>query len=188
MKKDQKTAQVSELSEKFGRARMALISEYKGMTVAESNELRRRLRAVRGELRVAKNTLVRRAIKATPFATLEDKLGGPVGLILSFDDPVAVAKTVTSFRDAGDKLKLRGGVIGAQALSPAEVQALAAMPPREVIMAHLLALLQAPASRLVRLLGEPGSALARVIDAIGKKNGEGGAEAAPAPSSEATEA
>ncbi len=150
---------------------MALVSEYKGMTAAETTELRRRLRAVRGELRVAKNTLVRRAIKDTPFAPLEEKLGGPVGVILSFEDPVAVAKTITSFKEAGEKLKLRAGVLGGRPISLEDIRALATMPPKEVLMAQLLGLLQAPGSQLVRLLNEPGSALARVVDAIGKKNG-----------------
>jgi len=178
MNKQEKTSEVEELSEKFGRAGMALVSEYQGMTAGQATELRKRLRAVRGELRVAKNTLVRRAIQGTPFTALDDNLTGPVGVILSFEDPVAVAKTVTSFKEAGDKLKLRSGVLAGKAISPAEVQALATLPPKEIIMAQLLGLLQAPASQLVRLLNEPGSALARVIDAIGKKNGDRGGQTA----------
>jgi large subunit ribosomal protein L10 len=178
MKKERKTELVGELSERFGRASLALVSEYKGITAAESTELRRRLRAVRGELRVSKNTLIRKAIDGTPFSKLDEKLGGPIGIVLSFEDPVAVAKAITSFKEAGDKLKLRGGVLDGRPLTAEEVQALANMPPKEVVMAQLLGLLQAPASRLVRLLNEPGSALARVIDAVGKKNG-GGIESAP---------
>lgn len=170
MKKAQKTDTVADLSDRFSRASLALVSEYKGMTAAESSELRRRLRAVRGELRVAKNTLVRRAIRDTNFAALDSHLGGPVGVIFSFEDPIAVAKTVTSFKEAGEKFKLRGGVMEGRALSREEVQDLASMPPKEVVMSQLLGLLQAPASAVVRLLNEPGSALARVIDAIGKKN------------------
>ncbi len=176
MRKEQKTALVATLSERLKRANMALISEYKGITAAESTEVRRRVRAARGELRVAKNTLIRRAIKDTAFAPLEEKLGGPVGVILSFEDPVALAKTVTSFKELGDKFKLRGGVLDGKPLSAQEIQALASMPPKEVVLAQLLGLLQAPATRLVRLLNEPGSALARVIDAIGKKNGESAPE------------
>ncbi len=171
MNKQQKGAEVEELAQRFKRASMALVSEYKGITAAEATELRRRLRAARGELRVAKNTLVRRAIKDTPFGPLEGNLGGPVGVILSFEDPVAVAKTITSFKEAGDKLKVRAGVLGGRPISLDDVKALATLPPKEVIMAQLLGLLQAPGSQLVRLLNEPGSALARVIDAIGKKNG-----------------
>ena len=180
MKRAQKTDTVADLTQRFGRASMALISEYKGMTAAESTELRRRLRAVRGELRVAKNTLVRRAIRETNYAGLDSQLGGPVGLIFSFEDPIAVAKAVTSFREAGDKFKVRGGVIDGQPLTREEVQELANMPPKEVVMAQLLGLLQAPASALVRLINEPGCGLARLIDAIGKKN-EVSAPASAAP-------
>src|SRR6266849_5088401 len=178
MRKEQKTALVGEITEGLGRASIALVSEYRGMTAGEATEVRRRLRAVRGELRVAKNTLIRRAIKDTAFTALDDKLGGPVGLILSFADPVELAKTVTGMRELGDKFKLRGGVLDGKALSAEEVQAFAALPPREVIFAQLLGLLQAPATRLARLLNEPGSAMARLLDAISKR--QGASEVAPA--------
>ena len=171
MKKSEKTALVEDLSKSFNRASIALVSEYRGMTAAESTEMRKRLRAVRGEMRIAKNTLVRHAIKGTKYEALDTSLGGQVGLILSYEDPVVLAKTFTSFGPIGDKLKLRGGVLDGKPLSGEEVQALAALPPREVILAQLLGLLMAPATQVVRLLNEPGSALARLVDAIGKKNG-----------------
>jgi large subunit ribosomal protein L10 len=183
MKKSEKTAVVEELTQSFGRASIALVSEYRGMTAAESTEMRKRLRAVRGEMRVAKNSLVRRAIKGTAYEALESKLGGQVGLILSYQDPVELAKTFTAFGPLGDKLKLRGAVLDGKAITAADVQALATLPPRDVVFAQLLGVLNAPATQLVRLLNEPGSYLARVIDAIGKKNGAGAAappEAAPA--------
>ena len=176
MKKAEKTALVDELAGRFARATMALISEYRGLTAAESTDLRRRVRAVDGELRVAKNTLVRRAIKATPYEALEERLGGPVVIIFCYGDPVTVAKTVAALREFGDKFKLRGGVLGGQPLSGDELQALATLPPREVVLAQLLGLIQAPATSLVRLLNEPGSAMARLIDAIGRQRG---VEAAP---------
>jgi large subunit ribosomal protein L10 len=178
MRKDQKGTIVEGLAENLGRASIALVSEYKGMTAAQSDDMRRRLRAVRGEFRVAKNTLVRRAIKDTRYEALGEKLGGPVGLILSYADPVELAKTVTSMRELADKFKVRGGVLDGKALSAEEVQALAALPPREAIFAQLLGLLQAPATRLARLLNEPGSAMARLLDAVGKR--PGASEVAPA--------
>ncbi|MGH7913661.1 MAG: 50S ribosomal protein L10 [Candidatus Binataceae bacterium] len=181
MRKEQKTALVAEITAGLGRASIALVSEYRGMTAGEATEVRRRLRAVRGELRVAKNTLIRRAIKDTEFSQLDDKLGGPVGLILSFADPVELAKTVTGMRELGEKFKLRGGVLDGKPLTGEEIQALAALPPREVVLAQLLGLIMAPATRVARLLNEPGSALARLVDAIGKKNGD----AAPAAGSSA---
>jgi large subunit ribosomal protein L10 len=172
MRKEQKTALVAEIAEGLGRASIAMVSEYRGITAGEATEVRRKLRAVRGELRVAKNTLIRRAIKDTAFSQLDDQLGGPVGLILSFADPVELAKTVTGMRELGEKFKVRGGVLDGKPLTGEEIQALAALPPREVILAQLLGLLMAPATQVVRLLNEPGSALARVVDAIGKKNGD----------------
>src|ERR1700730_2279478 len=192
MGKEQKTAFVDRLQGTFRTAKIALVSEYRGMSGAETTEVRRKLRAVRGELKVAKNTLIRRAIKDTGYTSLEDKLGGPVGLIISTEDPVEIAKTVVGFKDLGEKFKLRGGVVDGQAVSVAEIQALATLPPKEVILAQLLGLIQAPATHLVRLLNEPGSQLARLIDAIGKKNGEGAAPATPpteaAPAAPTTEA
>src|ERR1700722_18561005 len=180
MKKSEKTALVEDLSSSFGRASIALVSEYRGMTAAESTEMRKRLRAVRGEMRIAKNTLVRHAIKGSKFEALDSSLGGQISLILSYEDPVVLAKTFTSFGPLGDKLKLRGAVLDGKALTPAEVQALATLPSREVVFGQLLGLLNAPATQLVRLLNEPGSYLARVIDAIGKKNGESAAAPASA--------
>jgi large subunit ribosomal protein L10 len=169
MRKEKKSAVVEELVQNLGRASIALVSEYKGMTAGQSDDMRRRLRAVRGEFRVSKNTLVRRAIKNTRFAALEEQLGGPVGLILSYADPVELAKTVSSFREFGEKFKIRGAVFDGNPLTAEEVSALAALPPREVILGQLLGLLQAPATQLARLLNEPGSAMARVLDAIAKK-------------------
>jgi large subunit ribosomal protein L10 len=180
MNKAEKSATVTQLAENFGRARIALLSEYKGMSAGESDDMRRRIRAARGEFRVAKNTLLRLAVKDTRFATLESQLGGSVGLILSYADPVELAKTVSSFKDLGEKFKIRGGVLDGKALTPAEINDLASLPPREVIMAQLLGLLQAPATHLARLLNEPGSSLARLLDAIGRKQGEN-APAAEAP-------
>ena len=185
MKKDEKSATVAELAENFGRASIALLSEYKGMGAGESDDMRRRIRAVRGEFRVAKNTLLRRAVKDTRFAALESQLGGSVGLILSYADPVELAKTVSSLKDLGEKFKIRGGVLDGKPLTPEEISALASLPPREVILAQLLGLLQAPATHLVRLLNEPGSMVARVVDAIGRKAGENAPAAAEAPAPEA---
>ena len=186
MRKEQKTALVAEITEGLGRASIAIVSEYRGMTAGEATEVRRKLRAVRGELRVAKNTLIRLAIKDTAFSQLDGQLGGPVGLILSFADPVELAKTVTGMRELGDKFKLRGGVLDGKPLTGEEIQALAALPPREVVLAQLLGLIMAPATQLVRLLNEPGSALARVVDAIGKKNGDAAPAAGSAAPADAT--
>jgi len=105
-----------------------------------------------------------------------------VGLILSYADPVELAKTVSSLKDLGEKFKIRGGVLDGKPLTAAEINDLASLPPREVILGQLLGLLQAPATQLVRLLNEPGSMVARLIDAIGRRAGENAPAAVePAP-------
>jgi large subunit ribosomal protein L10 len=172
MNKEEKTAVVAQLAESLNRASIAVVSEYKGIKAGESDDLRRRLRAAQGEFRVAKNTLVRLAIKNTKFEALESALGGAVGLLLSYADPVELAKTVTSLRELGERFKVRGGVLEGKPLTAADIAALAALPPREVIFAQLLGLLQAPATRLARLLNEPGSTVARLLDAVAKKQSE----------------
>jgi large subunit ribosomal protein L10 len=172
MKKEEKTAVVAQLAESLNRASIAVVSEYKGIKAGESDDLRRRLRAAQGEFRIAKNTLVRLAIRNTKFEALEPNLGGAVGLLLSYADPVELAKTINSLRELGERFKVRGGVLEGKPLTAAEITALAVLPPREVILAQLLGLLQAPAARLARLLNEPGSALARLLDAAAKKQSE----------------
>ena len=169
MNKEQKSAIVQKLTDHLGRATIALVTEYSKMKAGESDDMRRRLRAADSELAVAKNSLMRLALKPTKFAALETNLGGPIGLLIGYADPVEFAKTISSFKDLGDKFKVRGGVLDGKPLTAVEIAALAALPPREVIYAQLLGLLQAPATRLVRLLNEPGSAMARLIDAIGKR-------------------
>ena len=172
MKKEEKNVVVAQLAESLNRASIAVVSEYKGIKAGESDDLRRRLRAAQGEFRVAKNTLVRLAIKNTRFEALEPNLGGAIGLLVSYADPVELAKTINSLRELGERFKVRGGVLEGKPLTAAEISALATLPPREVIFAQLLGLLQAPATRLARLLNEPGSALARLLDAAAKKQGE----------------
>jgi large subunit ribosomal protein L10 len=169
MKKEEKSALVTRLAESLNRASIAVVSEYKGIKAAESDDLRRRLRAAQGEFRVAKNTLVRRAIRDTRFEALEPHLGGAVGLLLSYADPVEFVKTIGGLRELGDRFKMRGGVLEGKRLTAEEISALSALPPREVVFAQLLGLLQAPAARLARLLNEPGSALARLLDAARRK-------------------
>src|ERR1700730_11108005 len=102
MRKAEKTAVVAQLAESFNRASIAVVSEYRAIKAGESDDLRRRFRAAQGEFRVAKNTLVRLAIKNTKFEALESSLGGAVGLVLSYADPVEVAKTINSLRELGE--------------------------------------------------------------------------------------
>ena len=96
-------------------------------------------------------------------------LSGPLALILGFKDPVTIAKLAVKFAEELPKLEIKGAVLDGQVLPPAEVKALATLPSRDILLAQLLGLLQAPAAQLLRTLNEPAARLARLVDAIGKR-------------------
>ena len=100
-------------------------------------------------------------------------------MILGFRDPVVIAKLAVKFADELPKLEIKGAVLGERVLPAAEVKALATLPPREVLLAQLLGLLQAPATQLLRTLNEPAAQLARLVDAVAKRAGDAGSPAAP---------
>jgi large subunit ribosomal protein L10 len=141
------------------------------------NKFRRAVREAQGRCRVAKNTLARRAVASSRYEKLTPMLNGPVALILAFKDPVALAKLTVKFADELPKLEIRGAVLDGQMLPPAEVKALASLPSREVVLAQLLGLLQAPAAQLLRTINEPAAQLARLVDALGKRQGAAGESA-----------
>jgi large subunit ribosomal protein L10 len=144
------------------------VTEYRGLTVAQLNKLRRELQAIGATYRVSKNTLTRLAIRETAFAKLDALLRGPTGVVTSGKDPVAVAKILVRFAEQHDKLKISGGVLDGEPLAAAGVNALAKLPSREILLAQLLGLLQAPASQLLRTIQEPGASLVRLLGAIEK--------------------
>src|SRR5262245_11112086 len=102
---------IAGLLERFQTASLAVTTEYRGLTVAELNRLRRELKAVQASYQVTKNTLARRAIKETAFARLDELLRGPTGLVTTAKDPIAVAKILVKFAEQNDKLKITGGVL-----------------------------------------------------------------------------
>lgn len=168
MKREEKTALIAQLTERLSTSSLGVVTEYRGLTVAQLNKLRRELQAVGASYRVSKNTLTRRAIRETAFAKLDELLRGPTGLVTTGKDPVAVAKVLVKFAEQNDKLKISGGVLDGEALPASGVSALAKLPSREVLIAQLLGLLQAPASQLLRTIQEPGASLVRLLGAIEK--------------------
>jgi large subunit ribosomal protein L10 len=171
MKRAEKVESVGTLRSDLERAKVALLAEYRGLTAGEMNRLRRAVRDANGRCRVAKNTLARRAIEGLTYAKLEPSLRGPLALILGFQDPVAIAKLATKFADELPKLEIKAALLDGRVLPPPDVKALALVPSREVLLAQLLGLLQAPAARLLRTLNEPAASLARLADALGKRAG-----------------
>ena len=174
MKRAEKVANVEALSGDFAKASVTVLAEYRGLTALQMNRLRRAIREADGRCRVAKNRLTKRAIDGSPYASLEGMLKGPTALIIGFKDPVSIAKIAVKLAAEMPKLSIKGAVLDGQVVPAAGVKALADLPPKEVVLAQLLGLLQAPASQLVRTLNEPGAQLARLVDALAKR-ADGGA-------------
>lgn len=163
LKRGQKEQWVAEIHAKLDRAEAVFVLDYRGLSVAEVNRLRKKLREANGELRVVKNTLLRRASAGTDSAALEDLFSGPTALVLAKADPVTPAKVLTDFVKDVPKLELRAAVLQGRRLTVADIERLAALPTLKELRAKLLGTLSAPAGRLVRLLATPGGQLARAV-------------------------
>ena len=166
MERAEKNAVVASLQEKLQKAQVTLLANPMGLTVAEVTNLRRQLRAVGGEFKVAKNTLARLAVVDTNYASMTPLLEGPNALVFGYSDPVSVAKVLVKYAEENKKLTIRGGVLDGKAMGAEAVSDLAKLPSREVLIAQLLGLLQAPASQLLRTINEPGARLVRLTDKL----------------------
>ena len=140
-----KKAVVAEVAEQVANAQTIAIAEYRGIEVGHLNVLRKKARESGVYLRVMKNTLVRRAVSGTPFASLAEHMVGPLIYSVSAD-PVAAAKVLNDFAKTNDKLVLKAGSYAGNVLDKAGVQALASIPSREELLARLLGVMQAPVS------------------------------------------
>jgi len=163
---------VTEVQDKFKAANMAIVTEYRGLTVTQMVQLRREICAASGEYKVFKNTMVRLALKDGVFSSLENLLKGPNGWVFSYEDPVSLAKTLVKFSEQHQMLKIKGGILEGEFLEPAKVKDLAKMPSRQELQAKLLALMQAPGTQLVRLIQEPGARVVRLLETIRKTKSE----------------
>ena len=138
-------------------AKLAIVTEYRRLSVAQMTRLRREIREASGEYQVIKNTLVRRALKDTVFGDLEKLLEGPNGWVFGYDDPVLLSKALIKFADDNDKLRIKGGVFEGRFMDTAGVKVLSQMPSKPEFQAKLLATINAPATQLVRHIQEPGA-------------------------------
>ena len=173
---------VSDLSEKLNRSPFLLVTDYQRMKVDQFGELRNRLAPAGAEMRVVKNSFLKRAMADSGLPDVGDKLIGQTAIVMGEKDVAPVAKILKTFAAEFKIATLKIGVVDKSLLSTAEVEALAELPSREVLLAQLLGLLLAPATRLVRVLNEPASAFARVLKAREEKGAPAPAQsAAPAP-------
>jgi large subunit ribosomal protein L10 len=169
MDRAQKTEAVAELNRTFNEVGVVVVTRNLGLTVAQSTELRIKMREAGATYKVSKNKLARIALKDTDYAGLSDLLTGPVGLATS-TNPVAAAKVVSDFAKANDKLEIVGGGMGATVLDKAGVTALASLPSLDELRAKIVGLVQAPATKLAQLSNAPAAKLARVFGAYAAKD------------------
>lgn len=166
MNREEKTASVAELHERFSRASVALVAANLGLTAAQSRALRRTLRAAGGELKVAKHTLGKIAMRDTRYADCGSLLRGPRGLVFGYGDPVAVAKALVDFADQHAKLQIDGGAVEGQVIAADGVKALATMPALPALQARIARQALSPASRLATSVQAPAQRIAGAIKAL----------------------
>jgi large subunit ribosomal protein L10 len=153
LNRNEKAAVVEEVTAQAAKSQTLVLAEYRGLTVAQSDALRKSAREKGVYLHVLKNTLARRAVAGTPFEVAEAQFVGP--LIYGFsEDAVAAAKVIADFAKTNDKLVIKGGAYAGKALDVEAIKALANVPSKEVLLAQLLGLLQTPMSGLARVLAE----------------------------------
>jgi large subunit ribosomal protein L10 len=160
---------VAELAEKMKRSPFVLVADYQRMNVGHFGELRNRLVPVGAEMHVVKNSFLKRALVDSGFPDVGDKLTGQTAVVTGEKDVAPVAKILKAFAAEFKTTALKMGLIDRAVVSTADVEALADLPPREILLAQLLGLFLAPATRLVRVLNEPASAFARLLNAKASK-------------------
>ena len=152
LNRNEKEAVIAQVSAQAAKSQTLALAEYRGLTVADLDKLRKTAREQGVYLHVLKNTLARRAVNGTPFEVASEHMAGP--LIYGFsEDAVAAAKVIADFAKTNDKLVIKAGAFGGKALDANGVKALASIPSKEVLLSQLLGLMQSPVSRFARVLG-----------------------------------
>ena len=169
MDRSQKTDAVAQLNNVFNEAGVVVVTRSLGLTVAESTDLRAKMREAGATYQVAKNRLAKIALKDTDYAGIEEYLNGPTALAYS-EDPVAAAKAVVEFAKSNDRLEVVGGSMGSQVLDEAGVRSLASMPSLDELRGKLVGLVNAPATKIAQVVNAPANKLARVFGAYAAKD------------------
>lgn len=160
-----KIEQVSDLADKLNRTQLTLVADYRGLTVAEITDLRKRLREANAELVVAKNTLTLIAARETGHEAIEPLLAGPTALAFAYGDAAKVAKAVSDFNRGPKKLVVRGGLLGKTVLTGDVLDQVSKMPTRQQVLAQVLGGIAAPVSGVVGVLNAVISNVVYVLQA-----------------------
>ncbi|MEJ8567441.1 50S ribosomal protein L10 [Elongatibacter sediminis] len=163
---EQKKAVVAEVADVAGTALAAVAAEYRGLTVEEMTELRAKARDEGVYLKVAKNTLVRRAVEGTEYECMKDALTGPLLFAFSVEDPGAAARLVKDYAKDHDKLVAKLVAVGGQLYDDSELERLSKLPTRDQALAILMGVMKAPVEKFVRTLAEPHTKLVRTVAAV----------------------
>jgi large subunit ribosomal protein L10 len=181
MARPEKVEQVDLLTEKLKTAKAAVLTDYRGLTVGQLQDLRGRLRSQEVEYRVVKNTLARRAAVEAGHDEFQDLLKGPVAIAFGYSDISAPARVLGEYaRQTRLKLEIVGGLIEGRVMNPEQVRQTADLPPREVQLAQLLGTLQSPIAQLVATIQAPVQQLVGLLEAYRDTLGEPPAAAAEA--------
>lgn len=169
MNRTEKSAQIDIMREKFAKASAAFVTEYRGMTVESLGELRKKVRAGNGEVKVIKNRLAKVALKGTAFENLAEEFKGPVALALSYKDPVPVAKALADSVSETSPFKLRVGSLGGKSIKEKEITALSKLPDRNTLLSMMLSALQGPARGFATVISAIPRDFANVMTAVKDK-------------------
>lgn len=161
-----KSEKISQIKEKIEKAKVAVVSDYKGLSVEEITKLRRSIQKENGDYMVTKNTLAKIAVKGTEYEVLTDVLTGPVAIAFGFDDQVAPAKALSKFIKESKKGEILAAAMDGKLLSAAEAKALANLPSKQEIYAKMLGCINSPASGIANSINAVMSSLTRAVAAV----------------------